>query len=301
MIDKDQDFEQPDAKDLGAPETVVAKPGLFKEFCRNRFGIVGLAVVLAFVGLALFAHVLAPYGPYDTNPEMRLKPPSQQHMLGNDELGRDLATRLIYGARVSLVFGLATTSIAAVLGTFLGVLAGYFGGVTDNLIMRFMDLLLAFPGVLLAIAVVSVLGPGLGNAMVAIGVHAVPVFARTIRAKTLSVRERDYVMAAKALGLPPLITIWRHVLPNTIAPIIVLVTMQIGTAILSASTLSFLGLGVQRPTPEWGAILAGGRSYLRSAPHLTLFPGIALSVVVIGFSALGDALRDALDPKLRHT
>jgi peptide/nickel transport system permease protein len=286
--------------DQASSEIAVVRPSLFREFCRNKLGIVGLLVVIAFIGVAVFAPVVAAYDPYLTRPEMRLKPPSREYMLGNDELGRDLASRLIYGARVSLLFGIVTTSVATVVGTLLGVIAGYFGGALDNTIMRFMDLLLAFPGVLLAIAVVSILGPGLVNSMIAVGIHAVPIFARTVRATTLSVRERDYVMAAKALGLPSYLVIWRHVLPNTIAPVIVLVTMQVGTAILSASTLSFLGLGVTRPTPEWGAILAGGRDYIRSAPHVTLFPGIALSTVVIGFSALGDALRDALDPKLRH-
>ena len=272
---------------------------VYRRFVRDRLGVISLGVVVAYVLCALFAPWLAPYDPFEINPPESLQPPSKDHWLGNDELGRDLASRLIYGARISLAFGVVTTAIAAVMGIILGVVAGYYGGAVDNLIMRLVDLLLAFPEILLAIAVVSVLGPGTGNAMIAIGIHSVPMFSRTVRAQTLLIREQDYTQAARSLGSPGWRIIWRHILPNAIAPVIVLAALRIATAILAASTLSFLGLGVQKPTPEWGAILSSGRNHLRTAPHLMLYPGIALSVVVIAFSSLGDAMRDALDPKLR--
>lgn len=272
---------------------------VYRRFVRDRLGVISLGVVVAYVLCALFAPWLAPYDPFEINPPESLEPPSKDHWLGNDELGRDLASRLIYGARISLAFGVVTTAIAAVMGIILGVVAGYYGGAVDNLIMRLVDLLLAFPEILLAIAVVSVLGPGTGNAMIAIGIHSVPMFSRTVRAQTLLIREQDYTQAARSLGSPGWRIIWRHILPNAIAPVIVLAALRIATAILAASTLSFLGLGVQKPTPEWGAILSSGRNHLRTAPHLMLYPGIALSVVVIAFSSLGDAMRDALDPKLR--
>jgi peptide/nickel transport system permease protein len=257
-------------------------------------------MAVIFVGSAILAPVLAPYDPYLTEPALRLKGSTAAHWFGTDELGRDLLSRLLYGARMSLMFGVMTTAIALGLGIVLGVAAGYSGGFADNLIMRVMDLLLAFPGVLLAIAVVSVLGPGTGNAMIAIGLHSVPMFARTMRVQVLTVREREYVQAARSLGATPARIVWRHILPNTIAPLIILATLRVATAILAASTLSFLGLGVQKPHPEWGAMLSAGRDYIRSAPHIMLFPGGALSLVVIGFSSLGDALRDALDPKLHR-
>lgn len=272
-----------------------------RRFFRNPLGIIGLIVVLLFIVCALFAPWLAPHDPIETNLRLRLKPPTGENWLGTDELGRDLLSRLIYGARVSLLFGVLTTTLGATIGVTLGLLAGYWKGTLDNLIMRLVDLLLSFPGVLLAIAVVSVLGPGTGNALIAIAIGSIPIFARTTRVETLSVSQMEYVQAAHSLGASTLQVLWRHILPNTLAPIIVLVTLRMGTTILAASTLSFLGLGVQRPTPEWGAILVGGRDYLLSAPHMVIYPGIALSLVVIAFAVLGDALRDAVDPKLKDT
>lgn len=263
-------------------------------------GLIGGIVVLAFVLAGVFAPLLTPYDPFETNLRMRLAGPSADHWLGNDQLGRDLASRVLYGARVSLMFGIVTTLIAALVGTVLGLVAGYFGGLGDSIIMRAIDLLLAFPGILLAIAVVAILGPGTVNAMIAIGIDSIPIFARTIRSQVLSVRERDFVKSSVALGAHPSRIVFRHVLPNTVGPIIVLAAMRVGTAILAASTLSFLGLGVQSPTPEWGAIMAAGRDSIRSAPHLTLYPGIALSIVVIGFAAFGSVLRDTFDPKLAN-
>lgn len=257
-------------------------------------------MVILFVTVGLLAPVLAPYDPYETNLRMRLAGPSAEHWLGNDQLGRDLLSRVIHGARVSLLFGIVTTLIAGGVGLILGLVSGYFGGIIDNTIMRGIDLLLAFPGILLAIAIVAILGPGIGNAMIAIGIDSIPIFARTIRSSVLSLRERDFVQSSTALGASPFRIVGQHILPNTLSPLIVLAALRVGTAILAASTLSFLGLGVQQPTPEWGAIMAAGRDSIRNAPHLTVYPGIALSIVVISFAAFGSVLRDSLDPKLAN-
>lgn len=273
------------------------RAGALRLLFRNKVGMAGLLVVVLFLMVALFAPLIAPKDPYRTDLTKRLQPPSAEHFLGTDELGRDLASRIMHGTRVSLLFGVGTTLVAVIVGLVLGVVSGFFGGLVDSLIMRAMDLVLIFPDILLAIAIVSALGPGLANAMVAIAIGSVPMFARTIRAQTLSIRERDFVTASRALGSRSWRIVLRHVLPNAVAAIIVLGTLRVGTAILAASTLSFLGLGVQAPTPEWGAILAAGRGALRSGPHLMLFPGIVLSIVVLAFASLGDVLRDVLDPR----
>lgn len=273
---------------------------LGQELWRNKLGLVGGIVVVLFVAVGLLAPVLSPYDPYETNLRMRLAGPSAEHWLGNDQLGRDLLSRVIHGARVSLLFGIVTTLIAGGVGLILGLISGYFGGIVDSIIMRGIDLLLAFPGILLAIAVVAILGPGIGNAMIAIGVDSIPIFARTIRSRVLSLRERDFVQSSTALGATHFRIVGQHILPNTLSPLIVLAALRVGTAILAASTLSFLGLGVQQPTPEWGAIMAAGRDSIRNAPHLTVYPGIALSIVVISFAAFGSVLRDSLDPKLAN-
>lgn len=282
----------------GPLRTFIRRLG--QELWRNKLGLIGGIVVVLFVAVGLLAPVLAPYDPYETNLRMRLAGPSAEHWLGNDQLGRDLLSRVIHGARVSLLFGIVTTLIAGGVGLILGLLSGYFGGIVDSIIMRAIDLLLAFPGILLAIAVVAILGPGIGNAMIAIGVDSIPIFARTIRSRVLSLRERDFVQSSTALGATRFRIVAQHILPNTLSPLIVLAALRIGTAILAASTLSFLGLGVQQPTPEWGAIMAAGRDSIRNAPHLTVYPGIALSVVVISFAAFGSVLRDSLDPKLAN-
>lgn len=270
-----------------------------RRFLRHRLGVMGAVVITFFALVAVFAPLIAPRDPLRTNLSQRLLPPSEQNLMGTDEIGRDLASRVIYGARVSLLFGVVTTAVAVVLGLAFGLVAGFFRGIVDDLLMRAMDMLLIFPDILLAIAIVSALGPGLINAAIAIAISSVPMFARTVRAQVMTVREREFVTASRTLGARNWRIILKHVLPNSVAPIIVLATLRTGTAILAASTLSFLGLGVEVPTPEWGAILASGRNFFRAAPHLLLFPGIALSLVVISFASMGDALRDALDPRTR--
>ena len=276
---------------------------------RHRSAQVG-AVVLGFLILvAIFAPVLAPYDPILPLRDVKRRaapcihllgcPVDQpQHIFGVDGNSRDLFSRIIYGSRLSLSIGLATVTFAIAIGTMLGAVAGYAGGWTDNIIMRLMDVLLAFPSLLLSIAIVAVLGPGLINALLAISFVSIPVYARIVRASVLQVKEQDFISASRALGASPLGTLLNHVLPNAITPLIVQGTLDIAGAILSAAALSFLGLGAQPPTPEWGLMLGEERNSVFNAPHLVLFPGIAIMVTVLSFNLLGDGLRDALDPRL---
>jgi len=272
----------------------------WRRLLRNRSAVAGGVLVLLLAAVAIAAPYLAPYDPLAPSLEDRLSAPSALHWLGTDDLGRDILSRIIYGARASLQVGILAVAFALAAGAVLGIVAGYYGGLMDNLIMRVMDVMLAFPGVLLAIAVVAIMGPSLGNAMVAIGIVSIPVYARIVRSSTLQVKASEYLEAARALGASDLRIILRHVLPNCMAPLIVQATLGIATAILDAAGLSFLGLGAQPPTPEWGAMLSGGRAFLRVAPWVTAFPGIAIVLLVMGFNMFGDGLRDALDPRLKQ-
>jgi ABC-type dipeptide/oligopeptide/nickel transport system permease subunit len=265
----------------------------------------GLIIITIFVFLAIFAPLVSPHDPVENALYDQLKPPmweeggSARNVLGTDDLGRDMMSRLIYGARVSLMVGLVSVGIAVFLGTLFGAMAGYFRGWPDNIIMRIMDIILAFPGILLAIVIVAYLGPGLRNAMIAIGVISIPRFARIVRASVLEENEKDYVLAARAVGARNSRIIFNTVLPNCLAPIIVQASLGFGSAILDAAGLSFLGLGAQPPIPEWGAMIAMGRSMILRAWWVMTFPGIAILLGVLGFNLLGDGLRDALDPRLR--
>lgn len=271
-----------------------------RRFWRNRTAVVGLILLAVFIFAAVFAPFLTPYNPTERDYRARLKPPSAKHLLGTDYLGRDLFTRIIYGARVSLQVGLISVGLALVAGVFLGSVAGYYGRTLDLLIMRVIDIMLAFPSILLAIAIMAILGPTLSNAMLAIGIVAIPQYARIVRSSVLSVKGTEFIEAANALGLSNARIIFRHVLPNCLAPIIVQATLGVATAILDAAGLSFLGLGAQPPTPEWGAILAECRPYLRNAPWTVAFPGLAIVLVVLALNLVGDGLRDALDPRLKR-
>lgn len=273
---------------------------ILRQFRRNRGGVAGLLVVTFFVLIAIFAQFLLIHDPVKQNLSAALLPPGGDYLLGTDELGRDILSRIVLGAQVSLLMSTGAVIGAVLMGTFLGSIAGYYGGRVDNVIMRCIDVLLAMPGILLAITIIAVLGVGLINVVVAIAISGVPVFARLSRAATLSVKENDYVTAARALGSTNSRIIANHILPNIAAPLLVQGTLLMATAILTASSLSFLGLGAQPPTPEWGAMLASGRSYLTSSPHVGTSPGIALMLVVLGFNLLGDGLRDALDPRLKQ-
>ncbi|MGD0266825.1 MAG: ABC transporter permease [Candidatus Methylomirabilota bacterium] len=273
---------------------------LWRRLRRNRAAVVGAGIVLVFVLLAVLAPVLVPYNPIQGNLNDRLLPFSGTHWLGTDELGRDLLSRILYGARVSLQIQIVAVVLALIVGVLLGSLSGYLGGYVDSLIMRCMDILLAFPGIFLALGIIAALGPGLVNLMFAAGISSIPQFARIVRASILSLKEREFVEAALALGSGSSRIMFRHLLPNCLAPIIVQSTLRMATVLLTASGLSFLGLGVQPPTPEWGAMLSNSRSYLIVAPHVATIPGVAIMVVVVGFNLFGDGLRDTLDPRLRQ-
>jgi peptide/nickel transport system permease protein len=266
---------------------------------RNKLAILGMVIMILFLLTALFAPLLAPYDPIDQTLRDRRQPPSREHLLGTDDLGRDILSRVIFGTRKSLQVGVLSVSLAILAGAFIGAMTGYLGGWFDKLLMRLMDILMAFPSLLLAIAIVTILGPGLLNMLYAIAIVSIPVYARIVRASVLSVKSEDYILAAHALGTRGSRVLLRHVLPNCLTPLIVQGTLGIGTAILDAAGLSFLGLGAQPPTPEWGAMLGQGRYAVFSAPHIVIFPGVAIMLTVLGFNLLGDGLRDALDPRLR--
>jgi peptide/nickel transport system permease protein len=269
-----------------------------RRLVRSPSAWAGAVLVVAFAGGGLFASALAPYGPYDISAEGQERP-SRVHLLGTDNLGRDLLSRVLYGARISFGVGLVSIGLAMLVGVPAGSLAGYFGGWVDTLVMRGVDVLMALPGILLAIIVWAVLGPGLVSIVLAVGVVNVPIFARQMRASVLTVRQHDYVVAARAAGASTLhILVW-VVLPNVLSPIIVLSTLGLGTAILEAAGLSFLGLGGEPNLPEWGNMLASTRDYFLSGPWMVLAPGAAISLTILGFNLLGDALRDALDPHLK--
>jgi peptide/nickel transport system permease protein len=266
---------------------------------RQRGAVVGLVILGGLALMALGAPWLSPRDPIRTAARDALQPPGARFVLGSDQFGRDVASRVLHGARVSLTVGLIAVSIAVALGAPLGLVSGYYGGRLDGLIMRVMDVLLAFPGILLALAIVSVLTPGLTNVMIAVGLSAVPTYARLVRASVLSARENLYVEAARALGGRDLSILTRYILPNVVAPLIVTATLGLGTAILSAAALGFLGLGSQPPQPEWGRMLSEGRDYLREAWWISTFPGLGIMLTVLAMNLLGDGLRDVLDPRLQ--
>jgi len=268
---------------------------------RSKTACAGLAILALLLTAALFADVLAPYDPvHDADLYNRLQPPSAEHWLGTDAQGRDIFSRILHGARISLEIGLVSVGISLILGTLLGAVSGYFGGTVDLVIMRLIDILLAFPSILLAIAIVAILGPDLINAMIAIGIVGIPQFARIVRSSVLAVKEMEFVDAARAIGASDTRILFRHILPNCLAPILVQTTLSIGTAILDAAGLSFLGLGAQPPQPEWGLMLKEGQSAFQTAVWVVTFPGLAILLTVLGFNLLGDGLRDALDPRLKR-
>ncbi len=270
---------------------------IWRQFRKQRLGLIGGGILCMLLLMALLAPVLAPYDPLAQDLYQRLQPPSTDHWFGTDDFGRDILSRIVYGSRISLRIGLIAISLALTGGTLFGLVAGYRGGMVDMLIMRSMDLMLAFPSILLAIAIVAVIGPGIENAILAVSIVLVPQFARLVRSSVLTVREATYVEAARALGATESRLLFYSILPNCTAPLIVQTTLGMGTAILDAAGLSFLGLGAQPPVPEWGAMLSGGRELLLRAPWVMTFPGLAIFAVVLGLNLFGDGLRDALDPK----
>lgn len=273
--------------------------GFWRRFRRNRIGLAGAAITLFVVLVAVLAPLLAPYPPDELHPNWRLYPPNEYFLLGTDEFGRDVLSRIIYGSRISLQVGLIAVSLALSVGSVLGLVAGFYGGPADHLIMRVMDVLFAFPAILLAIGIMAMLGPSITNAMIAIGVVYAPSFARLTRASVLSLREKEFVDAARVLGGSPARIVVRHIVPNLLAPLIIQTTFSLSTAILAEAALSFLGLGTPPPTPSWGTMLSASRRYLELAPWPAIFPGLAIMLVVLGFNLFGDGLRDVLDPRLR--
>ena len=270
---------------------------------RNRLAQVGIVIVGLVIFVAVFAPLLASEDPnsdgiFQAHTEDNKLPPSLAHPMGTDDLGRDLLSLIMYGARVSLLVGFFSVGFAIVVGVLLGALSGYWGGVVDSLIMRLMDVVLAFPAILLALVIVVSIGPGLFNAMVAVGIVSIPTYARITRAAVLGELGKEYVLAARAMGVGPMGILWRHILPNSLAPLIVAASLGIATAILDAAGLGFLGLGAQPPTPEWGLMLSRNRSHIFTSPWMVFFPGVAIMFLVLGFNLLGDGLRDAFDPRL---
>jgi peptide/nickel transport system permease protein len=266
---------------------------------RHKGAVIGMVVLGVLVASALAAPWVAGYDPLRMDVRERLQAPSLAHLLGTDNFGRDIFARIVYAGRISLIVGFVAVGIGAICGGALGAISGYYGGWLDNLLMRLMDILLSVPQIVLALAIVGALGTSLPNLMVAVGISVLPRYARLVRASALTLRGLEFVEAARAAGASDPRIILQAILPNCLAPLIVLSTLGVAQAILSAATLSFLGLGVQPPTPEWGAMLSDGRQFLRNAPHITIFPGLAIVVVVMALNLVGDALRDALDPKLK--
>lgn len=282
-----------------APSRVRLSNDTLKRLVRSPSAVAGLLIVTLLVLAAIFAPMLTEHDPTRGNLRMVLKPPSGEHLLGTDQLGRDILARILYGARLTLFIGAFAVAVGMVVGVPLGVISGFYRGTVDQIIQRVMDLMLSFTTFLLALTLVALLGVGLTNVIVAVGVSTIPRFARLVRSSVLSIREVTYIEASRALGAPNARILWRHVLPNSLAPVIVQATLSMGATILTAAGLGFLGLGVQPPTPEWGAMLGEGRNYIFSQPNVTTFPGLAIFVAVVGFNLLGDGLRDALDPQLR--
>lgn len=274
-------------------------PSLFRRLLRSKSAIIGLVIILGITVVAIFAQQIAPYDPIKQSFIHQLRPPSASYPLGTDEFGRDILSRIIHGARWALLAGILADSIALVLGVTIGLIGGYYGGRVDAFVVWLTDVMLAFPYLLLAMIVVAIFGPGIRNAMIAVGIVYMPQYARLVRGTVLSLKEKEFVEAARAIGASSFRIMFRHILPNCVAPIIVMATLAVGWAIVQTAGLSFLGLGAQHPMPEWGAMLSGGRNYMLSAWWIATFPGLAIVVTVIGFNLLGDGLRDVLDPYLR--
>ena len=272
---------------------------VFRELRNNKLALFGVIIIFLLIFIAIFAPFIAPHDPVDQELKKRLSSPSIEYPLGTDHLGRCILSRLIYGARISLPIAMTVIGITFAIGVTIGAISGYLGGVTDEIIMRIVDVLLTFPGLILALAIIAALGPGIFNAGIALVVVGWAGYTRIVRGSVLSVKEKEFVEGVRALGATDFYILARHILPNVIAPVIPLAMLGIGYVILAVAGLSFLGLGAQPPMPEWGAMLNDGRAFMRSAPHLMIFPGLAIMVTVLAFNLLGDGLRDALDPRAR--
>jgi peptide/nickel transport system permease protein len=271
-----------------------------QSFGKNKLAVAGLGIVVFFIIIAILAPVISPYSYKEQVLSDRMLAPSSEHWFGTDDFGRDIFSRILYGSRISLWVGFFSVLGSVVFGTMLGIVAGYYGRWVDAIISRIFDIMLAFPSILLAIAVVAILGPSLKNALIAIAVINIPNFGRLVRSKVLSVKQEEYIMAARAVGMRDTRILISHILPNSISPVIVQATLAIATAIIEAAALGFLGMGAQAPTPEWGKMLADSKNYITQAPWTLFFPGIAIMLTVLGFNLMGDGLRDILDPKMKN-
>jgi peptide/nickel transport system permease protein len=267
---------------------------------KNKAAVLGLIILLFLIFVAIFADVIAPFDFRTQNLNATFVKPNATHWFGTDNFGRDIFSRVVYGSRISLQIGFIAVGIALLIGGFIGAISGYFGGVFDTLFMRLVDIMLAVPTILLAISIVAVLGPGITNLMIAVGVSSIPSYARIVRANVMSIKEMQYIEAARAMGTTNFSIILKHVIPNTLAPVIVQSTIGVAGAILSAAGLGFIGLGIQPPNPEWGSMLNAGRHFIRDYPHLTTYPGLAIMITILSLNLLGDGLRDVLDPKLKE-
>ena len=272
---------------------------VWRQLKKNKAAVISLILILVLILMAIFAPFFAPY-PYDETGTEGFARPSAEHLLGTDKLGRDVLSRVIYGARASLLIGTVSVAISAVIGILFGSIAGYFGGWVDNLLMRILDIYQSIPMMLLCLVLAAILGPSLKNAIIALAVSTIPQFARMMRASILTVREMEYIEAAKSINGGTLHILRKHIIPNSISPLIVTITMNVGNAILIGAMLSFVGLGVQPPTPEWGTLISDARNYMRSYPTLAIYPGVCIMITVLSFNLLGDGLRDALDPRLKN-
>mgnify|MGYP006287783341 CR=1 FL=1 len=274
------------------------KKQLLRKFSRNKLGMLGAFLVLVVILLAIFAPFISPYTPEEMDLMNRREGPQKSHLFGTDKFGRDIFSRIIYGSRVSLTVGIISVGIGVFFGIIFGLYSGYTGNIIDNIIMWFMDMLMSFPSILLALVVITVMGTSLTNTMIAIGITYIPTFTRIVRGSVIEIKDQEFVEAARATGLKDFVILFKHILPNVMAPIIVQATLALSGAILTEATLSFLGLGVQPPMPSWGSMLSNSRSYMELAPWTVIFPSIAIMFSVLGFNVLGDGLRDVLDPKL---
>ncbi len=295
-MEAQKELEPPQPKEERSQSLILES---MKLFFQHKLAVIGSVIVFLFLILAIFAPLIAPFGINEQSLGERFSAPSATHWFGTDDFGRDIFSRVVHGARISLWVGFFSVLGSVILGTLLGLIAGYGGRVLDAVISRMFDILLAFPSILLAIAIVSILGPSLQNALIAIAIINVPTFGRLVRSKVLSIKQEEYVLAAKAVGMSHRRIVLRHILPNSMVPVIVQATLAIGTAIIEAAALGFLGLGAQAPSPEWGKMLADARPYLVQAPWTLIFPGVAIMLTVLGFNLMGDGLRDTLDPKMK--
>jgi len=273
------------------------KGAILMKFIKNYQVVFGATIIFFFVFIAIFAPLLAPHDPLATNVQVRLEGPSAIHPFGTDDLGRDMLSRIMFGARISLSVGIISTAIGGMIGIIIGIIAGYYGGKLDIIFGRLIDVQLAFPGMLLALIIVAILGPSTFNVIISISIFAIPSFARISRGSTLNVKKLEYVDAIKAIGASDIRVMFRHIFPNILSPLVVHATLYVGSAIMISAALSFLGVGTQPPTPEWGTMLSSGREFLGRAPHIAMFPGVMITLVVIAINMLGDGLRNALEPK----